>query len=198
MKGDPAVIERTLADYRGNWRLHEEGRLSNLTLRRWMKSYRWDAVAIGALIAVAATAVWSFKFTTRNYHIDWIGTPIMLIIVVVSTIVMPYLFGLIMAIPLIRDKRRYCTTTEYAYYWRANKSLRACAPEHLSTDEFTLIIEKAQRADLKAFRLRCIDRLAESMTDWKTDGKLPTLPEETIFIESLRSTVLSDSDTPIS
>lgn len=197
MKGDPAVIERAITGYSGDWRLHVDGQNHKFTLRRWMKSCREIPLAIGAVIAATSLAVWSYLITTNHYAVDTASTPIMLIVCGVSTIVIPYLFGFIKATPLIRDKRRYCTTTEYAYYWRANKSLRAGAPDSFSPDEFALIIEAAQRVDRKVFRLRCIDRLAESIDNWKADGKLPTVPEETVFIEELRTAVLSDPDTPI-
>lgn len=197
MKGDPAVITRTLEGYVGNSKLHEHGLLHKRSLWQWKKPYSQRARFIGYVVLLIPILALVIHLVLNGFTPNPPSPMPIIVLFIATVIVIPPLFGIIMTIPLILEKRRYYTTTEYAYYWRQNKALRACAPDYLTTDEFALIIEDAQRADHTAYQHVCIHRMRDTIERRKTDGKLPTIPEERIFLEALHRAVNENAEHPI-
>ena len=197
MKGDPAVIERTLEGYSANWRLHKQAQLHKFTFWEWKKPYTQSARVLGCVVSALSMAVWAFSMDAHDYGPGSPSVTPILVIFAVALFIIPSIYGLIMTIPLVLDKRHYSTTTEHAYYWRLNKDLRTCVPRPVNPHEFSLIIEAAQRADRTDFEHICIYRMRDAINNWKADAKLPTIPEEDVFLEALRTAVRENADRPI-
>lgn len=191
MKGSPELISDTLAGYKGNLRFYKQSRLHKRTAWEWKKRYTQNARALGCVVSTLSTLVWVIMLDAHDFGPGSPSITPFLVIFAVALFVIPTTFGLIMTIPLMLDKRRFATTTEYAYYWRLNEDLRACVSRSLSPHEFSLLIEAAQRADHQAYRLHCIDKITESIRDWGEDGKLPSIPEQTAYLEALRAATLA-------
>lgn len=191
MKGSPELISDTLADYEGNLWFYKQSRLHKLTVWEWKKRYTQNARLLGCVVSTLSMLVWVFMMDAYDFGPGSPSIIPILVIFAVALFVIPTAFGIIMTIPLMLDKRRYATTTKYAYYWRLNKDLRACVSRSLSPHEFSLLIETAQRADHKAYRLYCIDKITKSIRDWGEDGELPSIPEQAAYLEALRAATLA-------